>query len=46
LQNTASNSAEKKNRPREGAEEGGFGGNFAAPSLPRRKFFAAECRIP
>jgi len=28
LQNTASNSAEKKNRPREGVAEGGFGGEF------------------
>ena len=31
LQNTASNSAEKKNRPREGVAEGGFGGNSATP---------------
>ncbi|MDD3072746.1 MAG: hypothetical protein PHH17_02870 [Candidatus Pacebacteria bacterium] len=31
LQNTASNSAEKKNRPREGMAEGGFGGNSATP---------------
>ncbi|MBU0722309.1 hypothetical protein KKA93_02535 [Patescibacteria group bacterium] len=29
LQNTASNSAEKKNRPSEGVAEGGFGGNSA-----------------
>ena len=28
---TASNSAEKKNRPREGVAEGGFGGNSATP---------------
>jgi len=28
LQNTASNSAEKKNRPREGVAEGGCGGEF------------------
>jgi hypothetical protein len=28
---TASNSAEKKNRPREGMAEGGFGGNSATP---------------
>jgi hypothetical protein len=28
---TASNSAEKKNRPREGVAEGGFGGNSASP---------------
>jgi hypothetical protein len=28
---TASNSAEKKNRPREGVAEGGFGGNSAMP---------------
>ncbi|MBU0900230.1 hypothetical protein KKB54_05395, partial [bacterium] len=28
---TASNSAEKKNRPREGVGEGGFGGNSATP---------------
>jgi len=31
LQNTASNSAEKKNRPSEGVAEGGFGGNSATP---------------
>src|SRR3989338_6374096 len=31
LQNTASNSAEKKNRPREGVAEGGVGGNSATP---------------
>ena len=31
LQNTASNSAEKKNRPREGVAEGGLGGNSAMP---------------
>jgi hypothetical protein len=31
LQSTASNSAEKKNRPREGVAEGGFGGNSATP---------------
>ena len=31
LQNTASNSAEKKNCPREGVAEGGFGGNSATP---------------
>jgi len=31
LQNTASNSAEKKNRPREGVADGGFGGNSATP---------------
>src|SRR5574343_1706662 len=31
LQNTASNSAEEKNRPREGVAEGGFGGNSATP---------------
>ncbi|MFA5109333.1 MAG: hypothetical protein WC458_02215 [Patescibacteria group bacterium] len=31
MQNTASNSAEKKNRPREGVAEGGFGGNSATP---------------
>ena len=31
LQNTASNSAEKKNRPREGVAEGGCGGNSATP---------------
>jgi hypothetical protein len=31
LQNTASNSAEKKNCPREGVTEGGFGGNSATP---------------
>ena len=31
LQNTASNSAEKKNRPREDVAEGGFGGNSATP---------------
>ena len=29
LQNTASNSAEKKNRPSEGVAEGGGGGNSA-----------------
>ena len=34
LQNTASNSAEKKNRPREGVAEGGFGGNSARRALP------------
>lgn len=28
LQNTASNSAEKKNRPSEGVAEGGFGGGI------------------
>ena len=28
---TASNSAEKKNRPREGVAEGGFGGDSATP---------------
>jgi len=28
LQNTTSNSAEKKNRPSEGVAEGGFGGEF------------------
>ena len=31
LQNTASKSAEKKNRPSEGVAEGGFGGNSATP---------------
>ncbi len=31
LQNTALNSAEKKNRPSEGVAEGGFGGNSATP---------------
>ena len=31
LQNTASNSAEKKNRPSEGVAEGRFGGNSATP---------------
>ena len=35
LQNTASNSAEKKNRPSEGVAEGGFGGNSASPE-PKR----------
>jgi len=34
LQNTASNSAEKKNRPREGVAEGGCGGNSARRALP------------
>jgi hypothetical protein len=32
LQNTASNSAEKKNRPREGVAEGGLGGIPPRPS--------------
>ena len=40
LQNTASNSAEKKNRPSEGVAEGGFGGNSATPSLPTAIFLA------
>ena len=31
LQNTALNSAEKKNRSSEGVAEGGFGGNSATP---------------
>jgi len=34
LQNTASNSAEKKNRPREGVSEGGCGGNSARRAQP------------
>jgi len=30
----------KKNRPREGVAEGGFGGNSATPSLPTAIFLA------
>jgi hypothetical protein len=43
LQNTASNSAEKKNRPREGVAEGGFGGNSATPERNQIEDSPATC---
>ena len=43
LQNTASNSAEKKNRPREGVAEGGFGGNSAFPLRNQIEASPATC---
>src|SRR3989338_4738760 len=50
LQNTASNSAEKKNRPREGVAEGGCGGNSAAPERIQKAdspaVLRAESRTP
>jgi len=42
LQNTASNSAKKKNRPREGVAEGGFGGNSEQAALRADHIFASE----
>ena len=43
LQNTASNSAEKKNRPSEGVAEGGFGGNSAFPLRNQIEVSPATC---
>jgi len=43
LQNTASNSAEKKNRPSEGVAEGGFGGNSATPERIQKADSPATC---
>ncbi|MBU1153734.1 hypothetical protein KKB84_07200 [bacterium] len=43
LQNTASNSAEKKNRPSEGVAEGGFGGNSAFPLRNQIEASHATC---
>ena len=43
LQNTASNSAEKKNRPSEGVAEGGLGGIPPRPSEYKKRTAPPSC---